>query len=527
MKLKFNFQNKSYEKYWNGFQFAILVGIFSYYFLENFILSESWEVLTLRSIDDFAMNDSIRQMQQAILGGNWKRVFTFFDYGYGNIFWLVNAILLMPLYAIGDAQLQIIVGRELSLSYVFASIYLVGLVIDRLQPNAHRLKYPILISIATMPIVAIISTKLHVNAQTLFFGILSFYLLIRETQITRKYIFWSGVFGGIAIGLKLTAIFIIPLLALTLISRLFNINNGRFLVKNCLIFFLTLTIVASVCIVPTLLLFPFFSSELKTTYETFQQFKSMGGGRSSNSSLLTIANSFNYYYSLPTIFALIFFYILLIRDEIKKQKYISVIMFFVLCITVVYLMVTVNKDAVYLASYYLNVSFIIPLGFLGIIKVHHNDIIKIILIYLIIILGLFYGKAYREKILEKHEFYKIVNSEKVVRQLNALNAMRPLVEPIHSSIRVLQDHTTIFPKTRFSEDGVYVVYNYGTLRDYSIETWGKFDYIVLNSKNYFGKESESEERTRQLLIQKGEFYGIHYSLVYEGYDTLLYKLTSN
>ena len=168
---------KSFVKYLNAIQLLLLFSIFGYYFVENFVLSASWEVLTLRSIDDYAMQDSVRSMQKALLTGNWNRVFSFFDYAYGNAFWLLNSILLLPLYVLNDAQVLIVVGRQLSLFFVFGSIYIIGLIIDRLRPSAGSLKYPILIALATMPMVSIISTKLHVNAQSMFFGILSFYLL--------------------------------------------------------------------------------------------------------------------------------------------------------------------------------------------------------------------------------------------------------------------------------------------------------------------------------------------------------------
>jgi hypothetical protein len=526
MKSKVDNICRSCGKYWNAVQFAILAGIFCYYFAENFILSESWEVLTLRSVDDFAMNDAIRQMQKIILAGDWLRVFTFFEYGYGNAFWLINAILLMPLYVIGDAQLQIITGRQISLLYVFGSIYLVGLIIVKLRPDAVQLKYPILITIASMPMVAIISTKLHVNAQSLYFGILSFYLLVHEQKITRKNIVWSGVFGGIAVGLKLTGIFLIPLLGLILLSRLIDKGNGDVL-KNSAIFSVILAITAAACFAPTLLFFPIFYTEIQATYNILQHFKSMGGGSSSPSNFSTLVESLNYYLDLPTVLAAAFFYVLLLRDDIKANRYSSTFMVFILGLTLAYLTVTVHKAPVYIATYYLSVSFIMPLGFLGMVKLRCTDRTKVILMYLIVILGLMYGAADREKILQYYQFYRIVDSEKVIRQLNALEEMRGIVLPIRGPIRVLQDATTVFPGTRFSEERIDVVYNYGTLRDYTIKSWGKFDYIVLNSKIYFGQNNKSEENVRQSLQSTGEFYGIHYSLIYQGYDTLLYKLDSN
>ena len=532
---------RSYGKHWNAIQFAILAGIFCYYFAENFILSESWEVLTLRSIDDFAMNDSIRQMQKTILAGDWTRVFTFFDYGYGNAFWLINAILFMPLYAIGDAQLQIVAGRQISLLYVFGSIYLVGLIIDRLRPDAQQLKYPILIAIATMPMVAIISTKLHVNAQSLFFGILSFYLLVREPEITRKHVIWSGVFGGIAVGLKLTGVFIIPLLGLTLISRLFDKDNGD-LLKDIALFCIIFIVTASACIAPTLLLFPFFTSELKATYDIFLQFKNMGSSDAFSLKTLII-DGMAFYLSPIAFFSSVIFFFPLILDDLKKRSFVSTLIFFSLAIAEIVLLLIINKEPSYLATYILSLSFFLPLGLLGVWILPAGVPLKIVAVYVIVISSLLFGMDYRHKILSMFYYSDMVKSTKVDRQLHALNEMRNLVAPLKNPIRILQDYTSLFPATRFT-DGVTVIYSYGNLKEYSADSWGKFDYISLNSKEYFVKTCPSsdasrnlsskeimnnsrEDAIRQSLYDTGDFYSFKYRLIYEGYDTLLYKLDTN
>jgi len=540
MKLLDEHLYKPYGKYWNAIQFSILASIFIYYFVENFILSESWEVLTLRSIDDFAMNDSIRQMQKAILAGRWKRVFTFFDYGYGNAFWLINAILFMPLYKIGNVQLQIIVGRQISLLYVFGGVYFVGLIIDKLWADAQQLKYPILIAIATMPMVAIISTKLHVNAQSLFFGILSFYLLLRESNLSRKHVIWSGVFGGIAVGLKLTGAFVIPLLGLTLVSRLFEKDNWN-LFKEIAIFGIFFVVTALACIAPTLLLFPFFTSEIKATYETFLQFKNIGS--SDVHSLYTlIVDEMAFYLSPIGFFSAVFLCIPLMLDDLKKRNFVSTFIFFSLVLAETVLLITTKKAAIYLATYILSLSFFLPLGLLGIGILRVTAPAQVVTIYAIVIFSIVSGLDYRHKVLSNFNFYHMVKSIRVDRQLHALNDMRNLIVPLKQPVRILQDNTSLFPATRFTE-GVTVVYCYGDLKEYSANNWGKFDFISLNSKEYCGKLSPSsdsprnlsakeivnnsrEDAIRQSLYDTGYFYNLKYQLIYEGYDTLLYKLDS-
>lgn len=532
--------NKSGNKYWNAIQISVLVAIFSYFFAENFVLSDSWEVLSLRSIDDYAMQDSIRSMQKALISGDWKRVFSFFDYAYGNAFWLINAILLSPLYFVGDAQSLIVVGRQISLIFVFGSIYLAGLIIDRIRPDASQLKYPILIAIATMPMVTIIATKLHVNAQCVFLGLLSFYLLVREPILNRRTLIWSGVFAGMAVGFKLTGIFILPLLGLTLLNRLWQQGKVN-IAKDTIIFCVTVILITAACTAPTLLLFPFFTKELGATYSTFLLFRNMANTEVFSASTL-ISDGIGFYVS-PFVFAVIYIlFLMLIFDDIKKNKYISTFIFSVIFVSMFFLVATVNKAPSYIATYLLSLSFFIPYGLLGITTIRASNLIKMLIIYTIIVSGLFYGSGYRNQILSLYRFFDMIKSEKVKNQLQALNEMKRLVNPLKLPVRILQDNTSIFPGTKFT-DGIDVIYNYGNLSEHSAPNWGKFDYIVLNSKEYFGKVSPAtdkprelskkelvintmEEEIRQSLYNTGIFYGSKYRLIYEGYDSLLYKLES-
>ena len=66
----------------------ILIGIFSHYFFENTLMSDGWEILAYRSIDDYAIQASIHNLQKLLLSGNFHKVVTFIDYAYGNAFWV-------------------------------------------------------------------------------------------------------------------------------------------------------------------------------------------------------------------------------------------------------------------------------------------------------------------------------------------------------------------------------------------------------------------------------------------------------
>jgi hypothetical protein len=527
----------SFGKYWNAIQIAILASIFFYYFAENFVLSEGWEVLTLRSIDDYAIQASVRSMQNALLTGNWTRVFGFFHYAYGNAFWLLNSILLLPFYFINDPQTLIVVGRQISLFFVFGSIYVVGLIIDRIRLDAWPLKYPILIAIATTPMVSIISTKLHVNAQLVFFGVLSFYFLIRSAEISRSSILFSGFFAGMAIGFKLTGILIFPLLCVTVLDRLKKRGIKDAVIGTAAYFFITITI-AAVCAAPALLLFPFYIDELGSTYKTFLLFKNMASAEVQVSADVLV-DSFRFYFS-PFGLAIIFAtFTLLILNDIKGKRYISSYIFGSIAFAAILLFVVVQKGPVYIATYFLSLAFFMPLGLLGICTLNYvPNRLKTVLAYCFIVVELLYGAEYRTKMLAPFDFFAMAKTETVKRQMLALEEIRSLVYPLVLPVRILQDSSSIFPATRFT-DGVDVAINYGNLKEKS--TWGTFDYILLNSHTYYGKRLNNtdpdkllsdngqvtpdlEEITRNSLRNTGEFYGRKYNLIYTGYDALLYKL---
>ncbi len=517
--------------YWTALQITILACIFCYYFVENFILSESWSVLLSRSIDDFVMQASTYNTQKEIIAGHWKTVFTTFDYAYGNIFWLFNAVLLMPLYMLDATQVQIIAGRQLSLLFVFGSIYLLGLIIDKLRPDAKHLKYPTLIAIATMPMVEIIATKLHVNAPNLFFGILSFFLIVRSTQITRKDIIWSGVSAGVAIGLKVTGVVILPLLGLTLINRLFE-KQDTFLVKNIAIFCLTVILVSIACAAPSLFLFPCFRSDLKRMYATFVLFKNMGG--QGNSYHGSIVDGLAYYLNPIALSAAAIFSMPLIVSDMKRRNFIFVFIIVSLVAAEIALVLTVHKIPFYIATYLVNLGFFIPLGLIGIATVRVPTFLKVTVAYTIIACSIVYGIDNRNRLLCEHlgdkNFFRIIKSEKIQNRLNALNEMSSLIMPIKTPIRMLQDCYSIFPVTGLTE-GVMMDLNFGTLDGYS-KNDARYDYISFNTLDYFGRTPANfpegtlsvDDTLRKTLYDTGYFKGSKYRLIYENFGILVYEL---
>ena len=499
------------------------MGIFLFYFIENFYISDGWETLSIRSIDDYAIQVSIHNLQKMIMAGEWRKAISFFDYAYGNGFWLLNSLLLLPFVNLDGGQILIILGRQISLFFVFGSIYIYSLIIDVLKPINANLKYPILVCIALAPMVAIISTKFHVNAQALFFGVLSYYLLI----IPGNRYYLSGVTFGVALGFKLTSVLLFPLLILTLLEKISQKSLKKILTVSILYSLLVL-IVAALITKPAHLFFFNSSYEWLKTFETIFFFKKMHGDIVPLGGTI-IYESLDYYY--PPICATAFFllFIFQVTGDLKKGNHLSTYILLTLIIGFIAVVLVEHKGAIYIASYFISIAFFLPLGLLGILNLKFISSKNYILVaYLILMLGFAIENTHRNKIFESYNFYAISKQEKILNKIKALNEIKAVVFPLPLRVSILQDANSAFPATPFN-DGVQITMIYGDLRLKSND--GIFDYILLNKEDYYGKGANTidaaiEEKIRNQIINTKEFNGNRYQLIYNANDYLLYKLNN-
>jgi hypothetical protein len=387
---------------------------------------------------------------------------------------------------------------------------------------------------------AIIGTKFHVNAQCIFFGILAYHTLIRDDVLSQKTALKAAAWVGVAVGLKLTALFIIPMIYATLWLRLRQSGNPN-IMRASLGFSLCFGLTSAACTVPALLLFPWFKLELAATYATLQTYKNMGSDFSAQVDLLTSITE-TVSYTLPPaalgVMAVLFF--ILARTDARKGNFITTVLG--LGVLAVHLMacLTIHKPTLYQATYALSASYFMPLGLLGLSDLRLSQAWKGTVALCLVLISIGLSQDFREKSLSYHRFFEIAQSSRVTEQLQALDGMRATIGQLPTPVRVYQDNMTVFPATRFSK-GVEVVYCYGNLRDYTPERLGRFDYIAVNSDDYIFKmlpsspqyqkatdaerrKSDLEELTRKRLRETGVLGGVRYKLIYEGHNALLYKI---
>lgn len=543
--------NDFFKKSWRAIPLLVLFLIFTLQFIDNFFLAR-WNSVSIRSIDDFALQSSLRFMQRAIVSGNLGHVFGCFDYAYGNGFWLINSLLLLPLYFLGNEEFIIVIGRQISLIFVFANLYLINLIIERIRPKEHLVKYAILIFVATMPIVATLIVKFHVNPQCIFLGLLSFYLLIREKVLVRRTIVWSAVLAGMAVGFKLTAMTILPLLGLTLLYRLRQQNLS--LLRHSLLYTILIAVTATFCTLPMIFAFPFYSKGVKNFFSSIMLFKDMNAFSGAESSFFdSFSNAISpYYMRVATFIAiLILFATLLIanlrriistlfhKTEGKDDGSIFILFIFVTALTTIFVLTMfVHKPSVWLSTYSMSIFLLWPIGLLGVTALPVAPWQKVAIVYFI--LGFELISGYDVRRLEFGGPYIVRHDRATTLKLAAIEEVRPLVTPLTKPISVLLDATAVFPLTKFDK-GVETIYNYGNLDIF--EKSAKFDFIVLSSKEYYPYNSlfgnpipqfqhytkinglrgaELQSALRQILRNSGKFYGESYDLIYDKNDLFVY-----
>jgi hypothetical protein len=514
--------------------YKIAIGvIFLYYFAANFTISGSWDLVALRSVDDVAIQQSIRRIQLATFSGEWKTVFSFVDYAYGFAFWSLNGLLQLPFFLFGSEQLQIIVGRQISLVFVFAGIYFIGKIIEQINEEFGfaGIKYEVLTIVATMPIVAVIGTKTHVNAQTFFFSILSLYLILRKPTLSNKYVFMSAVVAGVAIGMKLTSVLILPIVSLLIFNKLKDQRIVK--IVQLQVWHLSVTaLVALFSFAPLLFLMPIYKNEYQNIVDTFSLYKGLGG--EDRSSLGTrLVEGIGYFVSPTALLVSLVGFIILIFVERKRRSFTVFSVLIGLFVAIAIAAVTVHKGPIYMGNYLISIGFFLPIGILAINHIKIEDPIKKIISGFVVVVLVSSGWNHRNAIMKDYSFFKISNDPRIKDLVIARNEINTQISPISLPTRVLVDCTSVFPLSNFV-DGAEIRFLYGDLSNYQSDSWGVFEFISVNIENYYGfvpldpsKVMTPEQTVRKDLLETGTLMGIKYTKIYENRNVAVFKLKAD
>lgn len=171
-----------------------LIIIFIHILYQNLQYTSSFSVIPLRELDEFPFQKILMSMAGEIKRGEFSYFFNNYQFGYGNSWWLLNTIFILPFK--NFPSLHIFIPRFITQVFGFLSLVLIYKRVHRFNFNGLL----ILLLIGTSFLFFRISTFFHNHSLLFFLSTLLFYLV--STRKPNKFIiFFIAGFGS---GIKLT-----------------------------------------------------------------------------------------------------------------------------------------------------------------------------------------------------------------------------------------------------------------------------------------------------------------------------------
>jgi len=179
--------------------------------------------LSLVEIDEYAFHHSLMNMFEGVIELNLKKIFSFYLYSYGFIFFLINLIFTFPFFLFDNIEMTIYFPRIVSALFAVGSLYIIY--IFALNRSSKLVSYLIVLFVLTMPGFWRNAFWFHPDWMMTFFLLLSIFFYSKDNFDYKKY-FWYGTFSfGFAISSKFQAITFYPFLFFYIFYENFNLKN--------------------------------------------------------------------------------------------------------------------------------------------------------------------------------------------------------------------------------------------------------------------------------------------------------------
>ena len=319
--------------------------------------------LSLVEIDEYAFHHSLMNMFEGVIELNLKKIFSFYLYSYGFIFFLINLIFTFPFFLFDNIEMTIYFPRIVSALFAVGSLYITY--IFALNRSSKLVSYLIVLFVLTMPGFWRNAFWFHPDWMMTFFLLLSIFFYSKDNFDYKKY-FWYGTFSfGFAISSKFQAITFYPFLFFYIFYENFNLKNFYNYKLKIILFIKSI----SVSIIIFIITNPYILHPLG--FEVWLV-DFIGNMKSNNithgaGEILDwkekITNAITSYYFTLSIFIILIF--LIIFNSIKyflhkKKNILNIISLYVL-INLIYLIFFVNKDW---QHYYLSILIVSSLLFI-------------------------------------------------------------------------------------------------------------------------------------------------------------------
>ena len=389
--------------------YVITTCILGAMFLENFIFSSGFDVLSFREINDVAFHATLKNIHYNISHLNFNKLLEINDYGYGWIFWFPIGLITYPLYLLnehfGVTWPLIIAPRELSLIFGVLTIVVLRKIFIKLGQPEWIIAIGILIFVL-FPTFGYASVHFGTTSEVLFFTVLSTYFAIIDSPSSVKGRLKVAAVLAVAGGVKLTGILISPIVFVLIIFR-YKYISFKTLIKD----FIVATVVFSSLIIifsnPGLLTYPFNKTVANNYLETMSHFYEITK-RGNISSENLLQRFYNIYFDgFPTLLAMVLLYFGLIKSYLIRKKIkceigvISFLLFFLMG----YLFLTVNNGQS-AALYFSAVSFISLYGVIWWGNQKHGVLVLTLVSFLL--LGDIFSKALKQYKYDKYSFNHLI-----------------------------------------------------------------------------------------------------------------------
>lgn len=513
--------------------------IFFFILLQNFLISSSFELLSFRSIDDYAFQSVLRRYHERMIDLRFDSLFKLYDYGYGWIFWIINIVVTFPFYIISlfhDESLLIVAPRIISQAFSFATAFIIYKIL-KIYSEDKYIPYFGAIFYLSFPYFAFSAMSFRTIAQINFFSALSFYYAIKPGGFTLSYLKNISIAFAAAIGTKLSAALLSPLLLLIIFDRAgYKFTKEKLIMYmhglKIFIFYLIIFINPSFFLAifePSLFtdhasVLSYYMTHITTNYGTDIDLITK----------ITQAYSSSYMSSSIIIIMLLLFLWLILNKDKYQIHYIYILAFIIF--SGIYLANHVNLGVSYITNYFSAYSFLILLSI--VFFKNFSTKMKITLLTSLFLVNASLNFNYIKTGYLEH--YKTATSNKFLQMKLSQSDLKKII-PMSSSLNILYDHRgpMIYSDLR---DGVYARALFDNISEI-IKTENKvFEVIILNKKSiaFLSKEefnsrinfSDKHIKDRWIdsrmivnkLLNQNEFLRRPYEKIYEKGNIIAYRI---
>jgi len=179
--------------------------------------------LSLVELDEYAFHHSLINMFEGVMGLDLKKLFSYYLYSYGFIFFLINLIFTFPFFLFENTEMTIYIPRIVSSLFAVGSLFIIYKISRKLTNNLSS--YLIILLVLSMPGFWRNATWFHPDWMMTFFILLSIFFYSKDEFNIKKY-FWYGTLAfGFAISTKLQAITFYPFLFFYVFYENFILRN--------------------------------------------------------------------------------------------------------------------------------------------------------------------------------------------------------------------------------------------------------------------------------------------------------------